>query len=144
MQVEIQLKKEAVSPHAVIYTARLTAEVESAAELLAKTPSSLLSGEKNGSYYALKPKEIILIRMAHGKPVAYTWDNQYFLAMKLYELEPLFTRVSKTALINLDQLDHVEPELNGLMLGVMKNGSKEYISRRFVPTLKQKLGIGGK
>ena len=38
-------------------------------------------------------------------------------------------------------MESVEPSFNGVMLLHMKNGEKEYISRKFVPQLKKYLGL---
>ena len=62
----------------------------------------------------------------------------------MYELLDIlgkdFMQVSKSAAINLKYLESVEPSFNGVMLLHMKNGEKEYISRKFVPQLKKYLG----
>lgn len=50
-------------------------------------------------------------------------------------------RISKGTLANLNYLDYVESTLGGLMLLVLKNGCKECISRKYLPTFKQYLGL---
>lgn len=52
-----------------------------------------------------------------------------------------FMQVSKSAAINLKFLKSVEPYMNGVMVLNMKDGEKEYISRKYVPKLKEYLGI---
>ena len=64
---------------------------------------------------------------------------------RMYELleilGPDFMQVSKSACINLKFLESVEPSFNGVMLLYLKDGEKEYISRKFVPKLKEYLGL---
>ena len=52
-----------------------------------------------------------------------------------------FLRINKSTLVNLRQLDYVEPTLGGLMLLVLKNGCRDHISRKYLPAFKQYLGL---
>jgi DNA-binding LytR/AlgR family response regulator len=38
-------------------------------------------------------------------------------------------------------IDYVEPAFNGMMMILLKNGGKDFISRKYLPQLKQYLGI---
>lgn len=144
MKVEIQISPEAAPPYAVIYARELSDEVHAAVDALGASSGRLLSGELGGRIYALRPCDVVLVKTKDGKIVACTDDQEYHLSQRLYELEHLFLRISKTTLINLDQLRSVEPGWGGLMLGVMKNGMQEHISRKYLPELKKQLGMGGK
>ena len=52
-----------------------------------------------------------------------------------------FMRISKSTLINLKQINSVEPSFHGTMLVILKNGNKDYISRKYLPAFKKYLGI---
>ncbi len=71
--------------------------------------------------------------------------NRYLLDKPLYELENIldfhFVRISKSAIVNIRQIDHVEASLNGTMELVMKNGITDYISRNFRKVFKERLGL---
>ena len=64
---------------------------------------------------------------------------------RLYETEEIlgrgFLRISKSAIVNLRCLDSVEPSMSGMMLLKLKNGMKDYVSRKYLPSLKNYLGI---
>lgn len=49
--------------------------------------------------------------------------------------------ISKSALVNLDHLDHVEAEFGGLMRLTLKNGKSEYVSKHYLPEFKKYLGL---
>lgn len=53
-----------------------------------------------------------------------------------------FMRISKSTLINLKQISRVESSFHGAMLVILKNGNRDYISRKYLPAFKQYLGIG--
>ena len=50
-------------------------------------------------------------------------------------------KISKTTLINLKYIEGIEAAFGGMMLLIMKNGVKDYVSRRYLPDLKKYLGI---
>ena len=52
-----------------------------------------------------------------------------------------FMRISKSIIVNLRKIESVKASFNGMILLRMKNGSKEYVSRTYLPKIKQYLGI---
>ena len=71
--------------------------------------------------------------------------DSYICMKRLYEAEEIlgrgFLRISKSAIVNLRYLDSVEPSMSGMMLLKLKNGMKDYVSRKYLPSLKNYLGI---
>ena len=86
-----------------------------------------------------------MVRVENEKTLVYTKDGQYACGKRLYELETAlgggFLRINKSTLVNLEQLDYVEPTLGGLMLLVLKNGCRDHISRKYLPAFKRYLGL---
>lgn len=52
-----------------------------------------------------------------------------------------FLKVSKSGMLNIQMIERVEPSFSGNLTARMKNGVKVNISRRYVPSLKERLGI---
>ncbi len=52
-----------------------------------------------------------------------------------------FLKVSKAEMLNIQMIDRVEPSFSGNLIARMKNGRKVSISRRYVASLKERLGI---
>ncbi len=65
------------------------------------------------------------------------------MEQRLYQLEEIissnFTRISKSEIVNMDYLDHLKLEPNGLAQIVLKNGDVTYASRRYLKTIKERL-----
>ena len=146
MKVEIRQTPEAAEAYAVIYTAELTPEVRRAAAVLeGEAPERVVAASDNGRIAVLQPDEIFLVRVEQEKTVIYAEKKSYTSKKRLYELETALgsglMRISKSALVNLRQLRCVEPALGGLMLLVLKNGCREYISRSYLPAFKRYLGL---
>ena len=52
-----------------------------------------------------------------------------------------FMRISKSIIVNLCKIESVEVVFNGMLLLRMKNGTNEYVSRTYLPHMKEYLGI---
>ena len=52
-----------------------------------------------------------------------------------------FMQISKSAVINLKQIDFVEPSFSGMMKLFLKNKQSEYISRKYLSEFKKYLGL---
>ena len=145
MKVEIKVLPEAKEPYAVIYASEITPEIRRAAALLEKEIPDVIPVKENDSIIVLRPDEIYMVRVENEKTVVYTKTKRYDGGKRLYEFEEIlgkgFMRISKGTLANLNYLDYVESTLGGLMLLVLKNGCKECISRKYLPTFKQYLGL---
>ena len=50
-------------------------------------------------------------------------------------------QISKTTLVNLSYMDSIEPGFSGTLLLKLKNGSKDYVSRKYLPEFKKYLGL---
>lgn len=64
---------------------------------------------------------------------------------RLYQIEEIvssvFVRISKSEIINLDYIDHLKLETNGMVQLIMKNGNTTYASRRYLKTIKERLSL---
>lgn len=145
MKVEIKLQPDLKSPYAVIYTGELTTEVHRAAAVLAEERADLVPAEENDKIVMLHPEEIYLVRVENEKIIIYTAKKQYQSNRRLYELEGMlgrnFMRISKSAIMNLQLLDYAAPGLGGVMVLVLKNGLRDYVSRKYLPDFKRYLGL---
>lgn len=146
MKVKLQISGEYTEPEAEIRADRMSAEVEDAVEYLQSSGRGRIvpvyAGEK---LIVLRAADIYVVRVENEKTVLYTRERSYVSGRRLYELQKLlgkqFMRVSKSALVNLDELDHAEAALGGMMLLTMRNGSREYVSRHYLPELRRYLGL---
>ena len=93
----------------------------------------------------LKPEDIFMINVEDKKSYIYVSNNKYLSKKRLCELENLlgdsFLRISKRTLVNINALDNIEASFGGIFLLTLKNGCKEYISKKYLPEFKRYLGI---
>ena len=144
MQVKIEVSPEHTPPRAVIYTDRLTPEIQRALDILQSKNSPILV-EQNERTLLLTPQDVYMVRVESGATKVYTRQNCYSSKKRLYELlDQLgegFMQISKACAVNLSYIQSVEAGFGGGLLLKMKNGASDYVSRKYLPDLKDYLGI---
>ncbi len=144
MKVKLRISDEIQEPYAVIYSDSLTDEISRAVMFLENT-GKLITAEENGRILILQPEEIFMVRIENERTIIYCQKDKYLSSKRLYQLEEQlgkgFMKISKSTIINLSHIKCVEPSFKGMMSLVMKNGCKEYISRKYLPDFKRYLGI---
>ena len=145
MKVSIDISAEYKEPYAVIHTDKVTDEIRRIVDLFSgnETPVTALQNEEE--IVVLQPKEIYMVRIEGGDTVIYGEKQKYRSRKRLYELADVlgkqFMQISKTTLINLSYIDSIEPGFSGTMLMKLKNGNKDYVSRKYLPEFKRYLGL---
>lgn len=145
MKVSVDISPEYKEPYAVIYTDKVTHEIQRMIDVfgMSETPITALRNEED--IIVLQPKEIYMVRVEDGDTVIYGETQKYRSRKRLYELGQQlgkqFMQISKTTLINLSYMDSIEPGFSGTLLLKMKNGCKDYVSRKYLPDFKKYLGL---
>ena len=148
MKVECKISTDYKEPYAVLHVNRMTQAIAEIISMLEKEGggSSALIVSKEKKTYFIEPEEIALVRTEGRDIVCYDkLKNRYTLDKPLYEMQNIldnhFVRVSKSTIINIREINHVEAGFNGTMELVMKNGVTDYISRNFRKSFKERLEI---
>ena len=100
----------------------------------------------NGDIHLLDPNDVYYFEYVDQKVFVYGKTKVYEIKSKLYELEELlsktdFIRVSKSSILNLNKIGSLAPSLGGRFEAKLKNGEKVIISRQYVNSLKEVLGL---
>ena len=144
MKVSVEITPGVKEPYAVIYTAQVTEEIQRTIDLLGTgdTPVTAYHEEK---LIILQPEDIFMVRVEDGDTILYGAKQKFRSRKRLYELSiqlgKQLMQISKSRLVNLSYLDSVEPGLGGTMLLKLKNGCKDYVSRKYLPDFKRYLGL---
>ena len=144
MKVEIRLTQDAYEPYAVIYTNEITDEVRETADSIHASNRIVIANEDERSI-VLSARDIYMIRIEDAAVWIHCKEKKYSAKKRLCDIEKAlgegFMRISKTTLVNLKYIAYVEPYFNGTMLLLIKNGSKDSISRKYLPKFKEYLGL---
>lgn len=109
-----------------------------------KSRQGSVDGMKDDRQYQLPVVDIFYIESVDERTFIYLEKDCYESRKKLYEFEEIltsrnFARISKAVIINLMKIVSISPALNGRFLCRLTNGEEVIISRKYVPTIKEKL-----
>lgn len=144
MKVDLKISPDIKEPYIEIYADKVTDEIR---ELIDKLSASdnVITVTENDRIFVLKPSDIYMLRIEEEQLIVYCQQKKYFSGKRLYEMKnrlgDSFMQISKSTVINLKQLNRVEYSFNGTMLVLLKNGLKDYISRKYLPEFKKYLGL---
>ena len=145
MKVSVDISAEYKEPYAVIHTDKVTDEIQQMIDSLSASDAPITALWNEKDIIVLKPMEIYIVRVEDGDTIIYGEKKKYRSRKRLYELAnqlgKQFMQISKTTLINLSYMDCIEPGFSGTLLLKLKNGSKDYVSRKYLPEFKKYLGL---
>ena len=146
--MKVQIKKDQTDStvFAEIHCRDITDEV-SRLERYIKNFGSFIPAREDGNTVNLSLDEIYYIESVDNKTNIYTEKSVLLTDKRLYELEEMldekdFFRCSKSMIVHLDKVTELKPEITRNILATLKNGEVIIVSRRYVPQLKNLLGIG--
>lgn len=105
-----------------------------------------LIGTKDGQAFVIDAADVLYFDSVDKRTFLYTQSDVLETPLRLYELEEQlsggsFFRASKSTIINISKISSLRPELSGKFEVTLSNAEKLYVSRQYVPELKNKLGL---
>lgn len=145
MKVSVELSTEYSVPYAVIYADKVTSEVQRMLDAFGRNETPITALQNEDNLVILQPDEIYMVRVEGGDTIIFGESRKYRSRKRLYELEQQlgqqFMQISKSTLINLSYMDSIEAGFNGTLLLKLKNGCKDYVSRKYLTEFKKYLGL---
>ncbi len=146
MQVEIKIDSACKEPKIIIYTDKVTDEINTLVGRISEHSPKVLSGFRNDTLEILEQSDILRLYAAAGKVFASTLSGDYTLRLRLYELEErldkdCFVRISNSEIINLKKVKNFDLSFTGTICVSLADGTTTYVSRRYVKKIKQVLGV---
>lgn len=146
--MEVTVRKDIESGTAVVIHCReVTSETERLERYIRRFDERI-TASKNGNTYNVSIEEILYIESVDKKTFLYTTGHVLQTEKRLYELEELldektFFRCSKSVIVNLNKVTKLKPEVTRNILATLTNGEVVVISRRYVRTLRDLIGLDG-
>ena len=145
MKIQINENQELQETEVIINCRETTPQILKVIALL-RASDKKITGMREGRTYILEASKILYIDTVDKKTFFYTSKEVYETPLRLYELEEQlissdFFRASKSTIINFNQIQSWRPDFGGRMLVQMNNGENLNVSRQYVSTIKEKLGL---
>lgn len=147
MKVELEIIPGLEETEIRIRTEAISDELQDLIGLLQSAPKVRpILGVRNHKTILLKPAGLIRIFSENGAVFADTDQGLTRLKMRLYEAEELlparqFIRISKSEIVNIEQIESFDLSMSGTILIQMKNGAKAWVSRRYVSRVREAFGL---
>lgn len=146
MQIDIQIDEKQREPKVVIFTDRMTDEISELVRRIAGENPRVIAGFRDGRAVLLQQEEIVRVYAAQGSVYAAARGGEYAVRMRLYEMEERldkrsFIRISNSEIVNLKMVKSFDLSISGTICVLLAGGARTYASRRYVPRIRQALGI---
>ena len=145
MKVRIQVDPAISEEYVEFHVREISDKVSRFAEIIEKSNSFLTGMDEYERTIIINPDDIVAVHAEKKWCRILTETANYSCRKRLYEIEqllgPEYMRVSKSTIVCMRKIESVEAVFNGMLLLRMKNGSKEYVSRTYLPDLKSYFGI---
>ena len=128
----------------LIYAHEKNHLVERIEELILEQQRDILAFG-DGEVVRLCEDEIFCFVVEEGRVFALTERDKFQLKMRLYQLEEQFSdrfvKINQSCLVNVDKIARFDASIGGSLMVTLKNGYKDYISRRQMRTVKDRIGF---
>lgn len=120
---------------------RLTDEIER----LISEDALELTGYKDSSIIKLNLSEVYCFVVEGGKTYAITENDKLIIKYRLYQLEEKltesFVKINQSCIANVKKIKRFDASFSGSLLVVLKNGYSDYVSRRQLKKVRERLGV---
>lgn len=131
----------------IIYAHSRTREVEALEAYVQGLSAELLGYGDEGQIIPLRPAEVHCFVVENGKTYALTADERLAVRLPLYAVEKLlddgagFVKINQSCLANMRQIARFDASIGGALMVTFKNAHRDYVSRRQLKTVKERMGI---
>ena len=104
-----------------------------------------LIGYKDGEIEKLNPNKVNCFIIENSKIYAITDNDKYHVKLRLYNLEEMlgesFIKINQSCIANIRKIKKFDSSISGTLSVVFKNGYIDYVSRRNIKSIKERLGL---
>ena len=142
MKLRIVIDKER-EEKILIYAHERNSLIESIEKLV--TPSDGFTAYSENEAVKLTEDEVYCFISENGNTYAITEGEKLKVKLRLYQLEEKlgddFIRLNQSCIGSVSKMKRFETGFSGSLTVVFKNGYKDYVSRRQLKAVKERLGI---
>lgn len=105
----------------------------------------ILIGYKEKEAFQLNLFDINCFLVEDNKIYAFTQDDKLLMKCRLYKLEETlpqnFIKINQSCIANINKIERFGTSFSGSLTVRFKNGNTDYVSRRKMKSVKERLGI---
>ncbi|MBQ2934289.1 MAG: LytTR family transcriptional regulator [Clostridia bacterium] len=112
-----------------------------------------LAADENKEIYGFLREEIVRLELNNvycfslegGKLYAMCEKEKYLIKARLYNIEEKlnenFIKINQSSIANIQKIQKFDASIGGALMVVFKNGHTDYVSRRNIKFVKERLGL---
>ncbi len=129
---------------AVVYASEENELVKAIRELCEKENEHIVGYDENG-IYKISPFDVICFVSDGDRLYAYTERGRLRVKNRLYKIEDglpsCFMRINQSCVANIGMIERFDASFAGTLGVVFKNGYRDYVSRRNLKKVKERIGL---
>ena len=114
-------------------------------ERLVESNNLTIQGTKDDEIIIINPLDVTCFISQNNKVFALIGEEQYKIKERLYQLEEMmdenYIKINQSCLANIKRIDRFSSYLGGGIMVLFDNGYKDYISRRELKNVKERMGL---
>lgn len=114
-------------------------------ERLVNSSTKELIGYSAGEAQRLSPSQVSCFAVENNKVYAVTDKEKLQIRLRLYQLEEIldagFIKINQSCIANINEIKRFDTSISGTLKVIFKNGYSDYVSRRNIKAVKERLGV---
>lgn len=107
--------------------------------------SNNLYGYRDNEIINLDFNDIFCFYVENNKIYALTENDKFIIKSRLYSIENLldkkFIKINQSCIVNMRKIKKFDSSIYGTLRVILKNGYEDYVSRRNIKSVKERLGL---
>lgn len=136
---------DADAEESVVIRVRKRTAIVDEIERLVTNDGGLLIGYADDGIYSIDANDVQCFAIEDGKIFAFTKDQRLWIKSRLYSLESSlgkdFIKINQSCIANVRHIEKFEATFGGALMVIFKNGRKDYVSRRQLKSVKERIGF---
>jgi DNA-binding LytR/AlgR family response regulator len=138
-----------IDPHreeeVIIHARRRTKAIEELETFIQEMGTELIGYGKDGNIVRLTPAEVHCFAVVEGKVLAFTDSDHFTVRLPLYAIEEMldesFVKINQSCLGNVKKIARFDASIGGSLMVTFRNAHRDYVSRRQLKTVKERMKI---
>lgn len=114
-------------------------------EKLVENNANEFIGYAGGEAYKIRPTEVCCFISEDNNVYAITEKGRLRMKLRLYQLEEIldgsFVKINQSCIANIREIKKFDVSFAGALTVIFKNGYSDYVSRRNLKSVKERLGV---
>ena len=143
MRLILNERPEMEKPEVTIAYSEMTASVKRVADFVRSVEQTVLC-KKDEEECSVPVGDIFYFESVDKKTFVYCEKEVYMCSLRLYEIEKMveqagFVRVSKSTILNIEQLKGVKTLVNSRLEAILSNGERVCVTRKYLKDIREAL-----